>query len=268
MPGRVVERGGGIATALHEAMIEAALAGAAAIMALYGGPVAVRLKDDASAVTAADEAAERAILSVLARRCPDIPVVAEEQAAGGGVPAFGPRFFLVDPLDGTKEFLGRNGEFTVNVGLVEAGEPVAGVVLAPVPGRLFFGAAGFGAGEAAVRDGSAGGWRPVAARAPAPDGWVAVVSRSHADARTDGFLAGLPVKQRLRAGSSLKFCLVAAGEADVYPRFGTTMEWDTAAGHAVLAGAGGCVLTPEGDPFVYGKPGYRNGFFVARGRSA
>ncbi len=242
-----------------------ALAAGAAVMEVYESDFAVRSKDDRSPVTDADERAEGLIVPRLAALAPDIPVVAEESAAAGRVPdVSGGRFWLVDPLDGTREFVGRNGEFTVNIGLVEGGRPALGVVRAPALGRTYW-AAGPGAAFVAEDGGPA---RPLAARAPAADGLVAVASRSHRDARTDGFLAALPVKRVTAAGSSLKFCLLAAGEADVYPRFGRTMEWDTAAGHAVLAAAGGSVRTVDGADLRYGKDGFENPSFVARGREA
>jgi 3'(2'), 5'-bisphosphate nucleotidase len=219
-----------------------------------------RVKSDRSPVTDADEEAERLILAELALSFPGVPVVAEEEAAAGRISQVGSRFFLVDPVDGTKEFLKRGGEFTVNIGEIIDGEPVSGVVLAPAIGRLFAGAVGEGAFER-----SGGTTRAIAARAPAADGLVAVSSRSHPDAKTDELLKTLPIKGRTNAGSSLKFCLVAAGEADIYPRAGETMEWDTAAGHAVLKAAGGKVTNWDGTPFRYGKPGFRNGAFIATG---
>jgi 3'(2'), 5'-bisphosphate nucleotidase len=232
------------------------------VMRHYEAGCAAREKSDRSPVTDADEEAERLILAELTKAFPAIPVVAEEEAAAGRISAVGSHFFLVDPVDGTKEFVKRGGEFTVNIGEIADGEPVSGVVLAPAIGRLFMGEVGKGAFE------RAGGtsWA-IAARAPAPDGLVAVSSRSHPDARTDELLKTLPIKGHTNAGSSLKFCLVAAGEADIYPRAGETMEWDTAAGHAVLKAAGGKVTNWDGTPFRYGKPGFRNGPFIARGRT-
>jgi 3'(2'), 5'-bisphosphate nucleotidase len=195
-------------------------------------------------------------------------VVSEEDAERAAPPE-GVAFLLVDPLDGTREFLGPTGEFTVNIALVEAGRPVCGVVYAPALGRIWQGAAGQGAmaGElSAGGDAAAIAWRPIRARAR-PAELVAVASRSHLDPDTQAFLAGLPITDRRSIGSSLKFCLVAEGEADVYPRLAPTMEWDTAAGQAVLEAAGGSVITPEGAPFRYGKAaaGFRNGPFVAWG---
>jgi 3'(2'), 5'-bisphosphate nucleotidase len=231
------------------------------VMRHYEAGCDARVKSDRSPVTDADEEAERLILAELASSFPGIPVVAEEEAAAGRISQVGSRFFLVDPVDGTKEFVKRGGEFTVNIGEIVDGQPVSGVVLAPAIGRLFVGAIGEGAFEL-----SGGAIRDIACRAPAADGLVAVSSRSHPDAQTDELLKTLPIKGHTNAGSSLKFCLVAAGEADIYPRAGTTMEWDTAAGHAVLKAAGGKVTNWDGTPFVYGKPDFRNGPFIARGR--
>lgn len=229
--------------------------------------VETRTKDDSSPVTAADEEAEAFILKRLRALAPATPIIAEEEAAAGRVASIGTQFFLVDPLDGTKEFINRNGEFTVNIAEIENGRPVRGVVYAPAIARLFMGEVGIGAWEI---KGEALDWhaaKPIAARKPAADGWVAVASRSHRDSKTDEYLAAYKIKDFAAAGSSLKFCLVAAGEADIYPRTGRTMEWDTAAGHAVLAAAGGSVTTLDGGPFLYGKTGekYANQFFVAKG---
>jgi len=227
----------------------------------YEGHSEVRAKADDSPVTAADEAAEAVILDGLAALTPDIPVVAEERVAAGKVPELaGGRFWLVDPLDGTKEFLGKNGEFTVNIALIEDRRPVLGVVLAPARGLMWWGVVGEGAWVRANGD-----EHPVAARPRPKSGLVAVASRSHRDAETDAFLAKEGAVELISAGSSLKFCLVAEGKADVYPRFGPTMEWDTAAGHAVLLAAGGRMITADGEPFLYRKPGFRNPGFIARG---
>lgn len=230
------------------------------VMRHYEKGCAARVKADRSPVTDADEEAEALILAELARHFPGVSVVAEEAAAAGKIAKAGAHFFLVDPVDGTKEFVKRGGEFTVNIGEIRNGEPVAGVVLAPAIGRLFAGEAGQGAFEI-----SAGVTRAISARVPAADGLVAVSSRSHPDPRTDELLKTMTIKGHTNAGSSLKFCLVAAGEADIYPRAGQTMEWDTGAGHAVLKAAGGQVTTWDGAPFRYGKPGFLNGPFIARG---
>ena len=240
----------------------AALEASAAILEIYASDFAVEAKADASPVTAADDAAERIILAHLARLTPDIPVIAEEQVAAGIVPdVSGGRFWLVDPLDGTREFVSRNGEFTVNIALVRDGRPALGVVVAPARGLVYVGA---GPGRATRQQGS-GPAEPIAVRGPAADGLVVLVSRSHRSPETEDWLRDVPVKRRIDAGSSLKFGLLAAGEADLYPRLGRTMEWDTAAGQAVLEAAGGRVETLDGRPLRYGKPGFENPHFVARG---
>ena len=244
-----------------QTLVGIAQAAGTVVMRHYEAGCDARVKADRSPVTDADEEAERLILAELARHFPGVPVVAEEAAAAGKIVQVGAHFFLVDPVDGTKEFVKRGGEFTVNIGEIVDGEPVAGVVLAPAIGRLFVGRAGEGAFEI-----SNGATRAIFARAPAADGLVAVSSRSHPDAKTDELLKTMTIKGHTNAGSSLKFCLVAAGEADIYPRAGQTMEWDTAAGHAVLTAAGGQVTTWDGAPFLYGKPGFLNGPFIARGK--
>ena len=241
------------------------------ILEVYRTDFAVEQKDNDSPVTEADKRAEAIILKRLRDLAPEIPVIAEEAASEGHLPETGERFFLVDPLDGTREFINRRDEFTVNIALVEHGEPVAGVVFAPALGMMAVAdgpAAGrmamLGAGET-VADAA---WQPIHTRDVPAGGPVAVASRSHRDAETDAFLVSQGVTETRSAGSSLKFCLVARGEADVYPRFGRTMEWDTAAGHAVLRAAGGCVLTTDGSPLRYAKRerGYDNPAFIAWGR--
>ncbi len=249
---------------LTAAIREIALEAGAAIMTVYRGDFETRVKEDSSPVTEADEQAERLIVQALEKLTPEIPIVAEESVAAGQVPDIsGGRFWLVDPLDGTKEFISRNGEFTVNIALIEDRAPTLGVVFCPARELMFHAS---GPGQAFREDGG-GPARPIAARAPG-DGLVVMVSRSHRDARTDEFLADFEVRSTAEAGSSLKFCVVAAGEADLYPRLGRTMEWDTAAGHAVLSAAGGSVRTLEGEELRYAKPGLDNPFFVARGRDA
>lgn len=246
---------------LLEALLAVVRAAGKAVLEVYATDFAVRGKADASPVTEADERAEAIILAELARLTPGIPVVAEEQVAAGRAPALAERFWLVDPLDGTKEFVSRNGEFTVNVALIEGGRPVRGVVLLPAKDALFAGAEGEGA---FVEE--SGARRPIACRRPPAEGLTVVASRSHGDAgKLEQFLAGRTVAQVRAAGSSLKLCLLAAGEADLYPRFGRTMEWDIAAGHAVLAAAGGSVETLAGVELRYGKPGFENPDFVATG---
>lgn len=242
-----------------------ALEAGAAILAIYdGADFEVRLKADASPVTAADEAADRLIAEGLRAAFPEIPVVTEEQRDSHDLQA--ETFFLVDPLDGTKEFVRRRGDFTVNIALIERGVPTRGVVYAPAKDRLFYTTAdGRAVEEAPPHNLDAPG--PLASLSVAvPDaaGLVVVASKSHRDAATDAYIARYPVRDLRAAGSSLKFCLVAAGEADLYPRLGRTMEWDTAAGQAVLLGAGGKVVClGDQSPLTYGKPGYENPFFIA-----
>lgn len=245
-----------------EGLVRIAQAAGVVVMRHYEEGASARIKADRSPVTDADEEAEKLILAELAQEFPGVPVVAEEEAAAGRIADVGAHFFLVDPVDGTKEFIRRGGEFTVNIGEIQNGVPVSGVVFAPAIGRLFVGAAGEGAFEL-----SSGVLRAIEARQPDPDGLVAVSSKSHPDVQTDALLKTLTIKGHVNAGSSLKFCLVAAGEADIYPRAGKTMEWDTAAGHAVLAAAGGKVTGWDGAPFRYGKPGFHNGAFIARGKA-
>lgn len=246
---------------LLDAVCGVARAAGAEVMAVYAGPIDVQAKADASPVTQADERAERVIVAALQALTPAVPVVAEEACARGEVPAAAARFWLVDPLDGTKEFVSRNGEFTVNIALVEQGRPVLGVVLAPALDRLYAGAAGHGAFV------ECGGVRtPIAVRAVPPEGLTVVGSRSHGDAAAlDAFLAGRRVAGVQAAGSSLKLCLLAEGRADCYPRLGRTMEWDIAAGQAVLEAAGGRVETLGGEALRYGKPGFENPHFAAWG---
>ncbi len=232
------------------------------------------VKADESPVTAADHAAEAVLLDALAALAPDTPVVAEEEVAAGRTPQVGRRFFLVDPLDGTREFVRGGTDYTVNVGLVEDGSPVLGVVYAPALGRLFLGEAGDGAGdgagggawlaEGAGTPGEVGARRAIRVRTPGATLGV-VASRSHGSSALDRYIAALPPHERVATGSSLKYGVLAAGEADLYPRTGPTMEWDTAAGDAVLRAAGGRTLAPDGSLFRYGKPGFRNGPFVATG---
>jgi 3'(2'), 5'-bisphosphate nucleotidase len=249
--------------ALLAVCLDAARRAGAAIMEVYAQDFAVRRKDDASPVTLADEHAEKIIAAALRAAAPGVVVVAEEECEAGGIPGHAPeRFWLVDPLDGTKEFINRNGEFTVNIALIEQGAPVLGVVLVPVTGVLY---AAAGAGTAQCWHGTAGP-EPIAVRRPPPEGLTIVHSRSHENnAALDAYLADKRVAAKRVCGSSVKLCLIAAGEADVYPRFGPTMEWDIAAGHAVLLGAGGSVTTHDGATLRYGKPGFRNPGFIARG---
>jgi len=253
---------------LLQSLIYTAQRAGGAIMAVYATDFGVREKVDASPVTVADEAAEKIILADLAVIAPGVPVIAEESVAAGRVPAIAERFFLVDPLDGTREFVAHRDEFTVNIALIENGEPILGVVFAPARRELYWG--DVKAGKAGHIDADPDGTMPsmgsaINARLAPAGGLTAVASRSHRTPETDTFLANYPVVEFRSIGSSLKFCLVAAGVADIYPRIGTTMEWDTAAGHAVLKAAGGRVTGLSGEPFRYGKPEFRNGNFLAQG---
>ena len=239
-----------------------------AIMDIYCRDFEVRAKADASPVSEADEAAEPILISGVERLLPGVPIVAEEAVTRDGPPVVGETYVLIDPLDGTREFINRNGEFTVNVALVRKGRPIAGCVYAPAAARMYM--AGKTARLAMVTAGGGVADEESCAISTRPypgAGLTAVTSRSHADGETEAFLGRLPLAGKRDAGSSLKFCLVAEGQADVYPRFGPTMEWDTAAGHAVLLAAGGQVLTPGGEEFLYGKManGFRNGAFIAWG---
>jgi len=253
---------------LLETMVSAAVAAGGAAFDIYQGHFDVQRKSDNSPVTAADHAAERVILDQLHSHAPQLAIVAEEQVALGRVPHHGREFVLVDPLDGTREFVQRNGEFTVNIALVRDGAPVLGVVYAPAVGALF---AGDVAARAAWRSACAPGATErsertaIRVRKPPQSGITVVASRSHNTPETSTYLERYPIAEIVSVGSSLKFCKVAAGEADFYPRLGTTMEWDTAAGHAVLAAAGGRVVTGDGAPLVYGKPDFRNPWFFATG---
>ena len=249
------------------AMADACVAAGAAILRIYETDFAVETKSDASPVTAADEAAEAIILEALAAVAPEIPVVAEEEVAAGRCPHTEGRFFLVDPLDGTKEFIERRGDFTVNIALIEDHRPSLGVVLTPVSGRLFAGDVAAGsAWQALVEGGVIGARSPIAVRTPPAAGITAVASRSHGSAATEAYLAEFDVAERVSRGSSLKICLVAAGEADLYPRLAPTMEWDIAAGDAVLRAAGGNLFAPDGASMPYGKPSFRNTAFIAAGK--
>jgi 3'(2'), 5'-bisphosphate nucleotidase len=225
-----------------------------------------RIKDDGSPTTAADLAAEKLIIARLSRLWPGVPVVAEETANDA---APGDAFFLVDPLDGTRDFLHGTGEYTVNIALVAGSRPVAAVVAAPVPGRIWAAGATAMAGDWPAEGGEIA-WRSIRVRPAPPDGLVALVSRRHNDDATEACLATLSIRTRRTASSALKFCLIASGEADVYVRCGPTMEWDTAAGDHILSCAGGCVIAAGGAPMTYGRQahGYRNGAFAAIGDPA
>lgn len=224
----------------------------------------VKVKSDDSPVTEADEAADASISAGLRAAFPDVALVTEEQAASHT--QRGDTFLIVDPLDGTKEFINRRGDFTVNIAYVEAGLPIRGVVYAPAQGRMFYTLPdGTSVEEVGPFDRDTPGvQRPIRVASPDNAALMVVASKSHRDAATDAYIGRYAVRDMTSAGSSLKFCLVATGEADLYPRLGRTMEWDTAAGHAVLAGAGGHVVRfDDHAPLTYGKDGYENPFFIA-----
>lgn len=258
-------------TLTGDTLARIALDAGALIMDVYATDFDVDRKDDSSPVTEADEKAETLILAALAKADPDLPVIAEESVAAGNIPEHGNRFALVDPLDGTKEFINKRGEFTVNIGIIENGVPVMGVVYAPALSRLFVADSRFSAWQANAEPGGA---LPAAKdrtqlrirRAPV-GGITAIASKSHRSDETNAFLETQNVGDIISAGSSLKFCLIAAGEADLYPRHGRTMEWDTAAGQAVAEAAGARVTETDGSPLLYGKTarGYDNPHFIVWG---
>ena len=252
---------------LLRALAETCVRAGEAIMEVYESNFEVVTKADSSPVTEADARGEAIILAALAALMPDVPVIAEEEVAAGRIPATDACFFLVDPLDGTREFVEKRGDFTVNVALIEDHAPSLGLVYAPVERRLF-------AGDARAReawsamvadDGAIGAAVALRIRAAPPGGLSAVASRSHGSPATEDYLARFTVAERISRGSSLKICMVACGEADLYPRLGPTCEWDIAAGDAVLRAAGGTLSAPDGAPMRYGKPGFFNAGFVAVG---
>jgi 3'(2'), 5'-bisphosphate nucleotidase len=260
--------------ALVEALLPAVLAAGRIEMHHFAAGVTVETKADTTPVTVADHEAEAALLEGLTHAAPGVPVIAEEAVAAGRTPAIKDAFFLVDPLDGTRAFIKRSPEFTINIGLVEGDRPVFGIIYAPAL-QLFF--ATLGPHEAVemqiapdAKDVRLGehGLKPLSTRAPDPKGLVAFASRSHATESTEAFLQRLPIAEKRKASSSLKFCLIARGEADLYARLGQTSEWDTAAGHAILSAAGGSVTTVDGAPLLYGKSdaGFANPQFVAWAR--
>jgi 3'(2'), 5'-bisphosphate nucleotidase len=259
---------------LADALLAAVLSAGNAILHHRRAGVAVETKSDASPLTAADREAEAIIMDALATAEPGVPVVAEEAASAGALPDIGTAFFLVDPLDGTREFIAGRHEFTVNIGLVIDRAPQFGMIYAPALGRLFATTGSARAVEAVVpAAASVSGLaaltlEPIRTREPDPERLTAVASRSHRSRALEDFLMKWPVSEHKSIGSSLKFCLVARGEADLYPRLGTTSEWDTAAGHAIVTAAGGTVTMLDGTPLTYGRANasYRNPDFVAWGR--
>jgi 3'(2'), 5'-bisphosphate nucleotidase len=243
---------------LVDDIAEAAREAGEAILEIVRRGFAVESKQDTSPVTEADRAAELVILAALARAAPGVPVIAEEEVAAGRIPAHEDTYFLVDPLDGTKEFIRGGDDYTVNIGLIERGVPKLGVVFAPATGRLHGGCVGDGA----WLDEGAG--RSAIATRPRGDIVTAVASKSHLNQATIDYLEAAVGKcDYVSVGSSLKFCIVAEGQADIYPRAAPTSEWDTAAGHAVLLAAGGLVDGPDGEALRYGKRAFLNRAFVA-----
>jgi len=255
------------------ALTDAAARAGAAIMAHFDAPAEIELKGDLSPVTRADRDSDAIILKALEWLAPDIPVVSEEAHGGRSAP-LGSRFFLVDPLDGTKEFIQKRSDFTVNIALIEHGRPRFGLVYAPARALLAVTIAEGEAVEAELPPSEMGAeldrldQKKLRARVGNPGGLTALVSHSHLDPETEAFLGKLKIAERSGAGSSVKFLAIARGKADVYPRFGPTMEWDTAAGQAVLEAAGGTVVTPSGEPLRYGKTeaGLLNPSFIAWGQ--
>lgn len=250
---------------LTDVMRRLAIEAGTRIMQIYDADdFEVKVKSDSSPVTEADEAADALISAGLRAAFPDVTLVTEEQAASHSAQA--DRFLIVDPLDGTKEFINRRGDFTVNIAYVDSGVPIRGVVYAPAQGRMFYTLAD---GQSVEEKGDlsldvVGELTPIRVATPDNGALMVVASKSHRDQATDDYIAKYAVQDMKSAGSSLKFCLVATGEADLYPRVGRTMEWDTAAGHAVLSGAGGHVVRfDDHAPLIYGKPGYANTFFIA-----
>jgi len=245
-------------------LLEIARIAGDATMEIYNSDFEIYSKKDESPVTEADRKAEAIIIPVLKELAPNVPIVAEEAFSAGDHPNVkGTAFWLVDPVDGTKQFISKKDEFTVNIALIDENlRPIFGVVHAPALDRMFWGSLEFGA-FVQEKDGTV---KEISVRKAPVEGIVAVVSRSHKTPEVDEYLKGFTVANEISSGSSIKFCQVAEGLADVYPRFGPTMEWDTGAGHAVVLGAGGTVKTPEGEEFLYGKKGFKNGFFIAKGK--
>lgn len=252
---------------MHQ-LTTAVTAAAMAINACNQASPGVRIKPDGSPVTAADEIAQTILLEALARMMPGVAVVAEEMES---LPtALGDIFVLVDPLDGTREYVAGSSEYTINLAIVQAGEPIAGILAVPAMGLVYRGATGRGAERLALatdETASLDSPRPIHVRAVPSEGLVATVSRSHLDAATVALLDRLGVVRRVACGSALKFCRIAEGEADLYPRLATTCEWDVAAGHALVTAAGGAVTAPDGTALMYGgaSRGFRIPAFVAWG---
>ena len=259
---------------LTNTLLPAVLEAGRVQMAYYESGVDVERKADASPVTAADQEAEIILVKALAAAAPSIAVIAEESSAAGSFATTGDEFFLVDPLDGTKEFIKKNGDFTINIGLIRNGKPVYGLVYAPAMSQLYVTLGDGHAIETALAPSSTVQTLDecqtsrLRTRTPPSAGLTALESRSHRSPATEEFLKTLPINEVRAAGSSIKFCLIARGEADLYPRIGPTCEWDTAAAHAVLNASGGAVLKVDGSELIYGKAAdkYLNPHFVAWGR--
>lgn len=259
---------------LADALLSVALAAGRVQMAHFGADVSVQIKPDQSPVTAADHESEEIIVEGLARTAPGIAVVAEEAVTAGRIPDIAGSFFLVDPLDGTKGFIKGRREFTVNIGLIEERRPVFGLIYAPALADLYVTTGPDSAAmahiepDADARSVADGAFRPIRTRVPDPNAISALTSQSHLNKATTQFLDGYNVIERQAVASSLKFCLLAKGDADLYPRVGPTCEWDTAAGHAILAATGGTVTRIDGQPLLYGNVERRfvNPDFVAWGR--
>lgn len=258
-------------TGLAEALLPSVLAAGRVTMRYFRSGVESELKMDGSPVTLADQASEDILLAGLARAAPGVPVIAEEAMSAGPAPSIDDAFFLVDPLDGTREFINNRNEFTINVGLIKNRVPCFGIIYAPAMSKLYLTLADEHAITATLDPEAADctladlNAKRLRTRPPVPGaGMTIVASRSHGTAELERWLAGVDVAKRANIGSSLKFCLIAAGEADAYPRFGPTMEWDTAAGHAIVTAAGGVVTTTDGAPLLYGKveAGFLNPSFI------
>ena len=263
--------GRSLATALLAPVIEAARIQ----LRYFRDCTAVVTKADKSPVTVADQESETVLIAALARIAPTIPVVAEENMASGARPVTGSAFFLVDPLDGTREFIAGRPEFTINIALVRDGRPVFGLIYTPAAGELYV-TTGPGAAVGTHLDAASSPpgslnqlqLKPLAARLPPADGLIVATSHSHMNKATEDILSGYVIKSRMPMGSSVKFCRIAEGRADIYPRVGPTSEWDTAAGQAILEAAGGSVSTLDGKPLTYGHAagGFKNPAFIAYGR--
>lgn len=266
---------------LNAALVPLALDVGNLILEYYAGDVEISRKSDDSPVTLADREAEKLIIETLEAKWPDLPIVAEEMCAAGDIPKVEGNFFLVDPLDGTKEFINKRDEFTINIALIANNHPFYGLVLTPALGELFITLSSTEAGYKKYSNGietlsedmkafEPSHFTPITVRDWPSTDPVGVISRSHMDEETAAFLNENKVSNRISAGSSLKFCQLSQGLADIYPRFGPTMEWDTAAGHSILCAAGGKLVDGNGEPFLYGKyeRKYLNGNFVAAAKNS